>query len=50
MENSAVNKIPEHEIEALARCFLPDVIAFYETEAGKKEYADWERQELDANC
>ena len=30
-------KIPQYEIEALARCFLPDILAFYESEKGQKE-------------
>ena len=36
----ATNKwnIPKHELEALARCFLPDIQAFFETEEGRKEY------------
>ncbi len=30
-------KIPQYEIEALARCFLPDILAFYESEEGREE-------------
>lgn len=30
-------KIPQYEIETLARCFLPDILAFYEPEEGQKE-------------
>lgn len=30
-------KIPQYEIEALARCFLPDILAFYESEEGQEE-------------
>ena len=29
-DKSNVNQIPQHEIDALARCLLPDLIAFYE--------------------
>ncbi len=36
--------IPKHELEALARCFLPDIQAFFETEEGKKEYEAWKEQ------
>ena len=28
-DKSNVNQIPQHEIDALARCLLPDLIAFY---------------------
>ena len=40
----AANKwnIPKHEVETLARCFLPDIQAFFESEKGKKEYEEWE--------
>ena len=39
----AANKcnIPKHELEALARCFLPDIQAFFETEEGKREFEEW---------
>ena len=33
--------IPKHELEALARCFLPDIQAFFESEEGRKEYEAW---------
>ena len=38
--------IPRHEVEALARLLLPDIRAFYESEEGKREFAEWKaRQE-----
>lgn len=30
-------KIPQYEIDALARCFLPDILAFYESKEGREE-------------
>lgn len=38
-------KIPQYEIEALARCFLPDILAFYEPEEGQKEPVELEKTE-----
>ncbi len=38
---SNVIQIPQHEIDALARCLLPDIIAFYESEEGQKEFEQW---------
>lgn len=40
-ERKVVNNtnIPDHEIEKLARCFLPDIIAFFECEEGQRAYA-----------
>ena len=36
--------IPQHKIEAIARCILPDILAFYESEEGQLEFAEWKRQ------
>lgn len=33
--------IPEHTIEAIARCLLPDIIAYYHSEEGQREFAEW---------
>lgn len=47
--------IPQHHIEAIARYILPDILAFYESEEGQREFAEWkkqgkaERQEIKAN-
>ena len=34
-------KIPQHELEAIARCLLPDIISFFESEEGKKDCEKW---------
>ena len=36
--------IPQHKIEAIARCLLPDILAFYESEEGQREFAEWKKQ------
>ena len=36
--------IPQYEIEKLARCFLPDILAFYESEDGQREFVAWKAQ------
>ena len=33
--------IPPHAIEAIARCILPDIIAYYETEEGQRQFQEW---------
>ena len=38
------NEIPKHELQALARAFADDIIAFFETEEGQKEYEEWLQQ------
>lgn len=39
--------IPRHEIEALARCLLPEIQKFFESEEGKKEFSEWKRQQAE---
>lgn len=35
----------KHELEALVRTFLPDIIAFYETEEGRREFREWKQEQ-----
>ena len=37
--------IPKHEIEALARCLLPEIQKFFESEEGKREFEEWRAQQ-----
>lgn len=37
--------IPKHELDALARWFLPDIQAFFESEEGRKEYEAWKEEQ-----
>lgn len=37
--------IPQYKVEAIARCIMPDILAFYESEEGQKEFAEWKRQQ-----
>ena len=36
--------IPQHQIEAIARGLMPDILAFYEREEGQREFAEWKAQ------
>ena len=36
-----IDKITTEAIKDLASTFLPDIIAFYESEEGRKEFEDW---------
>jgi hypothetical protein len=42
--SSLENNISKEELESLARCFLPDIIAFFESEDGKREFEAWKQQ------
>lgn len=33
--------IPQHEIDSLARAFLPAILDFYRSEEGQREFAEW---------
>jgi len=34
--------IPDDALEALARCLLPAIRSFYESEEGRREFAEWQ--------
>lgn len=36
--------IPDFEIEAIARCLLPALRAFYDSPEGKEEFARWQAE------
>lgn len=38
--------IPQYQIEAIARCILPDILAFYESDEGQKEFDKWKEQRI----
>ena len=40
-DKSASAKIPKRILDELARCLLPDIIAFYESPEGREEYEKW---------
>ncbi len=37
--------LPKHELEILARHFLPQIQAFFESKEGQKEYASWQQEQ-----
>ncbi len=37
--------IPVHEVDALARILLPKIQAFFESEEGQQEFAEWKAQQ-----
>ena len=42
---SHIPEIPKHIRMEIARCLLPDIIAYYESEQGQKEFAEWKAQQ-----
>ena len=39
--------IPQREIEIIARCIFPDILAFYESEEGQRDFAEWKAQQAE---
>jgi len=39
------SNIPRYELEALARCLLPDIQTFFESEEGQREFAEWQEKQ-----
>lgn len=37
--------IPYHEVEDLARVLLPEIQAFFESEEGQREFAEWKAKQ-----
>lgn len=37
--------LPKHELEFLARHFLPQIQAFFESKEGREEYAAWQQEQ-----
>jgi hypothetical protein len=44
-ESKNTTGLPDHEIEALARCFLPYIREYYESEEGRIAFEEWEREQ-----
>ena len=36
--------IPDHIRKEITRCLLPDIIAFYESEEGQREFEEWKKR------
>ena len=37
--------IPQHDIEALARCLLPAIQKFFDSEEGMREFEEWKQRQ-----
>ena len=37
--------LSEHVIESIARLIYPDIVAYYESEEGQREFAEWMAQQ-----
>ena len=37
--------VPKRVVEAMVRTFLPDIIAFFQSEEGRREFEEWEQEQ-----
>jgi len=37
--------IPQHEVDSIARCLLPEIYKFFESEDGKTEFEKWKAKQ-----
>ncbi|ADU26491.1 hypothetical protein [Ethanoligenens harbinense] len=44
-KKAAHSEIPDYEIEALARSLLPEIQKYFESEQGKREFAEWKTRQ-----
>ena len=42
-DNRGECDIPDDLIKEIARCLVPDIIAFFETEEAKREFEEWKK-------
>ena len=43
-------EIPDDLIKEIARCLVPDIIAFFETEEAKREFEAWKAEQEQKNA
>jgi len=44
-KSKQLKDIPDYELETMARCLLPDILAFYESDVGQKEFTKWKNEQ-----
>ena len=44
-DNRGECDIPDDLIKEIARCLVPDIIAFFETEESKREFEEWKAEQ-----
>ena len=43
LDNLSGVLISEDAADSLVRCFLPDIVSFFESEQGRKEFDEWDK-------
>ena len=45
IKNNSEMEIPDYAIEAIARSLLPIIQTYYESDAGKRDLAEWQAKQ-----
>ena len=48
-DNHGECEIPDELLKEIARCILPDVVAYLESENGKEEFKEWKENQVQIN-
>jgi len=40
-------EIPKHEFESLARCLFPEMLKYFDSEDGKREFEEWKARQTE---
>lgn len=46
IDNHGECEIPDELIKEIARCLIPDIIRFLESDKGKEEFEKWQREQI----
>ena len=50
-DNRGECEIPDELIKEIARCLIPDIVKFLESDKGKKEFEKWKKSKItDGDC
>ena len=42
-KNGCIRNVPQKEMQSIAEMLLSEILAFYETEDGKRVFAEWQK-------
>ena len=44
-KSGCIEDVPKKEMKSIAKMLLPNIIAFYETEEGKRVFEEWKKKQ-----
>jgi hypothetical protein len=42
-DKKPASEVPDHVIESFARCILPAILKYFDSEEGQREFAEWKK-------